>query len=110
MIPQWALGWHQCKFGYEDTQALKDVVANYSSSEIPLEVMWSDIDYLYNYRDFTYDHIRYAELPAFIEELHSKSMYYIPIIDAGVAIRPWGDYQAYSSGKEKDVFIKYKDN
>jgi len=31
-------------------------------------------------------------LPAFIEELHSKSMYYIPIIDAGVAIRPWGDY------------------
>jgi alpha-glucosidase (family GH31 glycosyl hydrolase) len=50
--------------------------------------MWSDIDYLDNYRDFTYDPIRYAGLPQYIEELHNKSMRYVPIIDAGIAMRP----------------------
>lgn len=32
-------------------------------------------------------------------------MHYIPIIDAGVAIRDSG-YEAYTDGKDKDVFIK----
>lgn len=31
--------------------------------------MWSDIDYLNSYRDFTYDTLHYAGLPNFIAEL-----------------------------------------
>jgi len=29
LTPMWALGWHQCRWGYQNTAALEDVVANY---------------------------------------------------------------------------------
>lgn len=37
-IPQWALGWHQCKWGYITTQSLRDSVNGYRNNNIPLEV------------------------------------------------------------------------
>lgn len=35
--PFWALGFHQCKWGYQNIQTLKDVVANYSANYLPLD-------------------------------------------------------------------------
>lgn len=54
--------------------------------------MWSDIDYLNAYRDFTYDTLNYGDLPKFIAELYEDDLHYVPIIDAGIAMRPWGNY------------------
>lgn len=71
--------------------------------------MWSDIDYLYDYRDFTYDHTRFDDLPAFIGEIHRKRIKYIPIIDAGIAAREPGTYPAYDDGIAEDIFIKIND-
>jgi len=31
------------------------MVLGYQENNIPLDTAWSDIDYLYNYRDFTVD-------------------------------------------------------
>jgi alpha-glucosidase (family GH31 glycosyl hydrolase) len=67
--------------------------------------MWSDIDYLDTYRDFTHDPKRFADLPAFIDTLHSSSLHYVPIIDAGVARRPWGNYSAYDDGHATGAFM-----
>jgi hypothetical protein len=33
-------------------------------------------------------------------------MHYVPIIDAGVSLRPWGNYPAYDAGVEADIFVK----
>lgn len=30
LTPQWALGWHQCRWGYTKTEDLREVVANYA--------------------------------------------------------------------------------
>jgi len=106
LIPQWALGWNQCRWGYNTTQALRDVVAGYEDADIPLDTQWSDIDYLDNYKDFTYDPVNFKGLGDFVKELHDKNMHYIPIIDAGVAIRENVGYTAYDEGVKNDVFIK----
>lgn len=87
LIPQWALGWHQCRWGYKTLETLKEVVANYSIFELPLDTQWSDIDYLLDYKDFSYDQDRYKGLPEFIDDLHSKGMNWIPILDSGIAQR-----------------------
>jgi len=58
-----------------------------------------------NYRDFEYDKVNFADLPDFVDDLHSKNMKYIPIIDAGVAKRSSG-YEAYTDGVSKDIFVK----
>jgi len=86
LIPQWALGWNQCRWGYNSTEELQAVVEGYANAGIPLETQWSDIDYLYDYRDFTYDDKgNYAGLKDFVDGLHAKNMKYIPILDAGIA-------------------------
>jgi alpha-glucosidase (family GH31 glycosyl hydrolase) len=107
MIPQWGLGWHQCRWGYNTTDVLVQVLANYSAAGIPLDVIWSDIDYLDRYRDFTHDPIKFANLSSFIDMIHANlSLHYVPIIDAGVARRPWGSYPAYDDGVASGAFIK----
>jgi len=109
MVPQWALGWNQCRWGYKNLDTLKEVVANFSSNNLPLDTQWSDIDYLDNYKDFTYDKDNFKGLGDFVNDLHAKGMHYVPIIDAGIAKRAGEGYSAYDDGVSKDVFIKNQD-
>ena len=104
LIPQWALGWNQCKWGYNDTDALKAVVQGYADAMIPLDTQWSDIDWMNNYQDFVYDPVNFKDLPDFVDDLHTKDMHYIPIIDAGLAKRSEG-YQPYTDGVDQNVYI-----
>lgn len=86
MTPQWALGWHQCRWGYNTTKALEDVVDGFISNKLPLETQWSDIDYMDSYKDFTVDPVNFAGLGEFVNKIQTNySMKYIPIVDAGVA-------------------------
>jgi alpha-glucosidase len=110
IIPQWALGWNQCRYGYNNTAELNTVLKGYQSNGLPLDVMWSDIDYLQSYQDFTYDKAdyRYKDLPQFINNLTNMSLHYVPILDAGISLRPNQGYKAYDEGKKDDVFMKIR--
>lgn len=52
LVPQWILGWNQCRYSYKSLADVKAVVAGYKAGDFPLDVMWSDVDYMKNYRNF----------------------------------------------------------
>ena len=113
LIPQWALGWNQCKWCYWNLADVKASSQGYLDNKIPLDTQWVDIDYMQEYRDFTYAATDmnnnpgdFSGLPEFVNELHSKNMRFVPIIDAGVAYRPGQDYGAFDRGMQQDVFLK----
>ena len=87
--PQWSLGWHQCRWGYNDTAKMRAVVQSYKDEELPLDAMWNDIDYLKDYRSFTYNKdFGFADLGEFVNELHNQNLKYVPITDSAIAMRP----------------------
>ncbi|RWS25262.1 Lysosomal alpha-glucosidase-like protein, partial [Leptotrombidium deliense] len=71
--PYWALGFHLCRYDYNSTEITRKTWKRTVDAGIPLDVQWNDIDFMDNYKDFTYDPIKYKGLPDFIKELHDAN-------------------------------------
>ncbi|KAL3481946.1 glycosyl hydrolases family 31-domain-containing protein [Aspergillus californicus] len=105
MQSYWAFGFHQCKYGYQDVYELAEVVQNYSRAGIPLETMWTDIDYMDRRRVFTLDSERFPieKMRQFVDYLHDHDQKYIVMVDPAVSA---SDNPAYHRGVEQGIFLK----
>ncbi|KIJ56461.1 glycoside hydrolase family 31 protein [Sphaerobolus stellatus SS14] len=107
-VPYWSFGFHQCRFNYTDYVAVADVITNYSAAGIPLETMWTDIDYMDRRRTFTNDpeYFPTERLREIISYLHSHSQHYIMMVDPAVAYLENQSYGPFDRGLEADIFLK----
>ncbi|MBW0538014.1 hypothetical protein O181_077729, partial [Austropuccinia psidii MF-1] len=110
MIPYWSLGFQQSRYGYTDYLQIAQVITNYSNAEIPLETMWTDIDYMYKRQTFTLDqqYFPLKRMQEIVNYLHTHHQRYVMMVDPAVAYQP-GDQGAFDRGKKLDVFLKEKD-
>lgn len=110
MPPYWALGFHLCRWGYENATRTKEVTDNMIAAGIPMDTQWNDIDYMDRHLDWSFDGSKFAELPKMVEDLHAKGMHYVMIIDPGISSEQApGTYAAWDDGLEQNVFIQRAD-
>ncbi|RDA95699.1 hypothetical protein CP533_1163 [Ophiocordyceps camponoti-saundersi (nom. inval.)] len=106
--PYWGLGFHQCRYGYRDAYNVAEVVHNYSLAKIPLETMWTDIDYMDRRRTFTLDPERFSlsMMRQLVSHLHKHDQRYVVMVDPAVAYQ---EYPPLQQGVKDDVFLR-RDN
>ncbi|CAK7263498.1 hypothetical protein SEPCBS57363_000589 [Sporothrix epigloea] len=111
MQQYFAFGYHQSRWGYKSWAMLQDVVDNFKAANIPLETIWTDIDYMNRYRDFDNDpvHFGYEEGAQFLNRLHANGQHYVPIVDSAI-YAPNPDkasdaYPVYNRGVAADAFV-----
>ncbi|GAB6018674.1 hypothetical protein CHUAL_000350 [Chamberlinius hualienensis] len=106
MPPYWSLGFHLSRYGYNSDNATR---ANWQRNKdigIPFDTQWNDIDYMNNFRDFTYDTVNYANIKSMVDEFHSNGYHYVVITDAGISQVEDGSYPSYNDGLLMDIFVK----
>ncbi|KAI1149403.1 glycoside hydrolase family 31 protein [Nemania diffusa] len=104
-MPYWGLGFHNCRYGYQDAYEVAEVVYNYSQAAIPLETMWTDIDYMYRRRTFSLDPERFSltMMRDLVDYLHAHDQHYVLMVDPDVAYQ---DYPgSLQRGIEDNVFL-----
>lgn len=101
--PLWALGYHQCRFGYRDLADLEELDTKFDELEIPCDGLWLDIDYMDAYRVFTVND-GFKNYAKRIRHLQDKGRKIVPILDPGV--KNEAGFSVFESGCEQNVFCK----
>lgn len=107
IAPKYAFGFGQSRWGYKTAEDISNVVKGYRDHQIPIDMIYLDIDYMQDYKDFTINPERFPDFPNFVQGMKDKDVHLIPIIDAGVKIED--GYDIYEEGVEKGYFCKRKD-
>ncbi|XP_053315016.1 sucrase-isomaltase, intestinal [Spea bombifrons] len=107
----WTLGFHLSRWGYKSLDEVKEVVQRNRDIDIPYDVQFTDIDYMENRKDFTYDQVKFKDLPDFATDLHNNGQRYIIILDPAIANTPLvnGPYVAYERGQQLGVWVNESD-
>lgn len=105
MMPYWGFGFHQCRFGYGNIDNVAEVVRSYAKAKIPLETMWTDIDYMDGFKVFTLNPESFPldKTRELVDYLHAHDQHYVMMVDPAVAYQ---DYPAFNEGKEEGIFMK----
>ena len=104
ILPFWAMGFHQSRWGYKNLSMLAQVAQGFQTYEIPLDCIWSDIDYMDQEEDFTID-VQNFPLDGMKKLFADYRLRWVPIIDAGIKATE-AKSSALESGKQFNVFIK----
>jgi alpha-glucosidase len=122
--PLWALGNQQSRWSYYPDAMAEEVVREYRKRDLPLDVLHLDIDYMQDYRVFTWDRNRFPNPKGLSEKLARQGVKLVTIVDPGVKYQPVAKsaavitsitpelepqdqrYYVYEQGLQKNYFQK----
>ena len=102
--PEWALGYHQCRWSYMSAEEALQIAREFRKRHIPCDTMWFDIDYMNGFRVFTFNPQTFPDPAGLNKQLSDLGFHNVWMIDPGVKIDP--NYSVYESGEAQNVFVK----
>uniref|UniRef100_A0A671S668 Neutral alpha-glucosidase C-like n=1 Tax=Sinocyclocheilus anshuiensis TaxID=1608454 RepID=A0A671S668_9TELE len=105
--PLFSLGYHQCRWNYEDEADVKAVDAGFDLHGIPYDVIWLDIEHTNGKRYFTWDSELFPNPGELQHHLQKKNRKLVVISDPHIKIDP--DWPLYCEVKEGGHFVKNRE-
>lgn len=76
-----ALGYHQSRWNYNDQDDVATIAEGFDTHDLPLEVMWLDIEYTDSKKYFTWDSRKFPNPIEMVHNLTAKGRKLVVIID-----------------------------
>ena len=102
MPPLWALGYHQCRWSYYPAGRALRIAEEFRDRNIPCDVIWFDIDYMQDFRIFSFSDVHFPDPASLNHRLHDMGFRAIWMIDPAPK-QQHGD-PVYTSGLEGEHF------
>src|SRR5947208_2365775 len=103
--PRWALGYHQSRWGYTSEEQVLRIAKFLRERNHPCDAIWLDIDYMHEFRNFTWNTEQFPDPAQMINDLHKQGIHLVTIIDPGTMFDE--KYFVYQQGMEHDYFCRY---
>ncbi|KAK2538509.1 maltase-glucoamylase [Columba guinea] len=108
----WSLGFQLSRWNYGSLDEVKRVVERNRATGLPYDAQVTDIDYMEERKDFTYDKVNFQDLPQFADYMHEYGQKYIIILDPAISTQNLADgspYGSYIRGESKKVWVNESD-
>lgn len=105
--PEFAIAYHQCRWNYNDQTDVINVDGKFDEHDIPMDVMWLDIEHTDGKKYFTWDSRKFPDSVGMIESLASKGRKLVTIVDPH--IKKDSGYWVHNDLSSKGLYVKNKD-
>lgn len=107
-LPQlFSLAYHQCRWNYNDAKDVETVSTKFDEYDIPMDIMWLDIEYTDGKKYFTWDQFKFPDPLSMIKNLTDVGRHLVIIIDPH--IKRDNSYFFHNDCTEKGYYTKHRD-
>lgn len=103
---RWTIGYHQCRWSYETEDEVFAIARLLRERHHPCDAIWLDIDYMQDYRNFTWNREAFPHPAQMLQHLHEQGMHVVTIVDPGTKIDD--AYDVYREGMQESYFCSYE--
>uniref|UniRef100_A0A0N4ZV17 Gal_mutarotas_2 domain-containing protein n=1 Tax=Parastrongyloides trichosuri TaxID=131310 RepID=A0A0N4ZV17_PARTI len=102
--PLFSIAYHQCRWNYNDEDDVKQVNAGFDKYDIPMDVLWLDIEHTDGKKYFTWDSSKFPKPLEMVKDLTSKGRKLVNIVDPH--IKKDDGYYVYNEAETNGYFVK----
>lgn len=104
--PRWTLGYQQSRYTYTPDSTVREIAQTFRKKKLPADVIWMDIDYMQDYKIFTFDSTAFPHPKKLNDDLHSLDFKSVWMIDPGV--KKEKGYDVYDQGTAGNEWVLNK--
>jgi len=102
--PLFSLAYHQCRWNYKDEADVAEVNSKFDVHNLPMDVIWLDIEHTNSKKYFTWDPIKFPTPDKMLAGVASKGRRMVTIVDPH--IKREDGYHIHDGATARDFYVK----
>ena len=105
--PEFSLAYHQCRWNYNDETDVREVADKFDEFDIPMDVMWLDIEHTDGKKYFTWDKRKFPNPLEMVHNLTAVGRKLVTIVDPH--IKKDNSYWVHTDCKDQQLYVKNRE-